>query len=61
MKNFQARNRLAVRKQELEELVQEMETRLVDSEERAEAVLQEKKKYQTTIQDLEEQSVSFGF
>jgi hypothetical protein len=56
----QARNRLAAKKQELEELMQEMETRLVEEEEQVVALAAEKKKLQTTINDLEEQYVDLG-
>jgi chaperonin cofactor prefoldin len=44
-----------MRKQELEEILHEMEQRLEDEEERIAAFGNEKKKLQTTIQDLEEQ------
>jgi seryl-tRNA synthetase len=57
----QARNRLAAKKQELEELMQEMETRLVEEEEQVVALAAEKKKLQTTINDLEEQYVDLDF
>jgi myosin protein heavy chain len=50
-----ARARLAMRKQELEEILHEMEQRLEDEEERIAGFSNEKKKLQTTIQDLEEQ------
>ena len=52
---LQSRARLAARKQELEEILQDMETRLEEEEERNTAVQTEKKKLQVTIQDLEEQ------
>ena len=53
----QARARLAVRKQELEEVMREMEQRLEEEEERTNVYNAEKKKLQTSIQDLEEQLV----
>ena len=54
---LQARARLAVRKQELEEVMREMEQRLEEEEERMNVYNAEKKKLQTGIQDLEEQLV----
>jgi len=53
--SFQARARLSVRKQELEEVMREMEQRLEEEEERINVYNAEKKKLQTNIQDLEEQ------
>jgi len=53
----QARARLAVRKEELEEVMREMEQRLEEEEERMNVYNVEKKKLQTSIQDLEEQLV----
>jgi len=54
--NFvKARIRLAVRKQELEEILHEMELRMEEEENRIAAFSNEKKKMQTTLQDLEEQ------
>lgn len=47
--------RLAARKQELEDILQELERRVEDEEERVQATLNEKKKLQGTVQDLEEQ------
>jgi len=52
---MQARARLAVRKQELEEGLREMEQRLEEEEERLNIYAADKKKLQTSIQDLEEQ------
>uniref|UniRef100_A0A3Q3J775 Myosin, heavy chain 14, non-muscle n=1 Tax=Monopterus albus TaxID=43700 RepID=A0A3Q3J775_MONAL len=49
------RARLANRKQELEEVLGELESRLVEEEERGVQLTNEKKKMQQTIQDLEEQ------
>lgn len=46
-----------MRKQELEEVMREMEQRLEEEEERTNIYNIEKKKLQTNIQDLEEQSV----
>jgi len=46
---------LAVRKQELEEVMREMEQRLEEEEERINVYNAEKKKLQTSLQDLEEQ------
>jgi len=48
---------LAVRKEELEEVMREMEQRLEEEEERMNVYNAEKKKLQTGIQDLEEQFV----
>ena len=50
-----ARVRLAVRKQELEEILHEMEMRMEEEEDRIAAFSNEKKKMQTTLQDFEEQ------
>ena len=55
--DYQARSRLQVRKQELEEVIQEMEARIEEEEDRATQVAAEKKKLQVVIQDLEEQWV----
>lgn len=49
------RVRLAARKQELEEILQDLETRIEEEEERSNALSAEKKKLQINIQDLEEQ------
>ncbi|XP_035019379.2 myosin-10 isoform X5 [Hippoglossus stenolepis] len=49
------RARLASRKQELEEVLGELETRLEEEEERGVQLTNEKKKMQQNIQDLEEQ------
>ncbi|XP_035990521.1 myosin-10 isoform X5 [Fundulus heteroclitus] len=49
------RERLACRKQELEDIVSQLETRLDEEEERSEQLANEKKKMQQNIQDLEEQ------
>ena len=51
----QSRARLAARKQELEEILADMEARLEDDEKVNVALVTEKKKLHTTIQDLEEQ------
>jgi len=48
---------LAVRKEELEEVMREMEQRLEEEEERMNVYNAEKKKLQMGIQDLEEQFV----
>ncbi len=52
---LQSRARLAARKQELEEILADMEVRLEDDEKVNASLVSEKKKLQTTIQDLEEQ------
>lgn len=52
---IQARARLTVRKQELEEVLRETEQRLEEEEERMNVLTNEKKKLQTAVQDLEEQ------
>lgn len=49
------RARLLARKQELEDILHDMETRLEEEEERGGGLTQEKKKLQLQIQDLEEQ------
>ncbi|CAN8002558.1 unnamed protein product [Ixodes hexagonus] len=49
------RMRLATRKQELEEILHDLEGRVEEEEERCQALMQDKKKLQVTIQDLEEQ------
>ncbi|KAF3839689.1 hypothetical protein F7725_018406 [Dissostichus mawsoni] len=49
------RARLASRKQELEEVLSEMETRLEEEEERGTQLTNEKKRMQQNVQDLEEQ------
>ena len=46
---------MAARKQELEDLITEMENRVEEEEERNQIILNEKKKMQATVQDLEEQ------
>uniref|UniRef100_A0A671WHM6 Myosin, heavy chain 11a, smooth muscle n=1 Tax=Sparus aurata TaxID=8175 RepID=A0A671WHM6_SPAAU len=48
------RVRLAAKKQELEEILHEMEARLDDEEERAQTLLVDKKKMQQQMQELEE-------
>jgi hypothetical protein len=54
--NFrQARVRLAQRKQELEDILHDLEQRMEEEEERINTVVNEKKKLQVTVQDLEEQ------
>lgn len=53
----QARTLLTTRKQELEEVLRDMEQRIEEEEERMTAVVAEKKKLQSTVQDLEEQYV----
>ena len=50
----EARNRLAAKKQELEDLVTDMEAKLNEEEEKVQKFLEEKKKLQAGIQDLEE-------
>ncbi|XP_046734841.1 myosin heavy chain, non-muscle isoform X1 [Diprion similis] len=49
------RARLAARKQELEEILHDLEARIEEEEERSTALTQEKKKLQLNISDLEEQ------
>nr|XP_061805148.1 myosin-10-like isoform X3 [Nerophis lumbriciformis] len=49
------RARLATKKQELEEILHDLESRLEEEEERAQGMVNEKKKMQSHIQDLEEQ------
>jgi len=46
---------LASRKEELEEILQEMEHRMEEEEERINNMTNEKKKLQVNVQDLEEQ------
>lgn len=46
---------MAERKRELEEILQDLEKRIEDEEDRINVALGEKKKLQTTVQDLEEQ------
>ena len=46
---------MAARKQELEEILADMEARLEDDEKVNNSLVVEKKKLHTTIQDLEEQ------
>ena len=50
-----------MRKEELEEVMREMEQRLEEEEERTNVYNAEKKKLQTSIQDLEEQLVLLIF
>lgn len=47
--------RLAQRKQELEDILHDLEQRMEEEEERINTVVNEKKKLQVTVQDLEEQ------
>jgi len=47
--------RLATRKEELEEILHEMEQRMEEEEERINNMTNEKKKLQVNVQDLEEQ------
>ncbi|KPJ08101.1 Myosin heavy chain, non-muscle [Papilio machaon] len=51
----ESRARAAARKQELEELLHDLEGRIEEEEERCNALQQEKKRLQLNIQDLEEQ------
>lgn len=51
----ESRIRLVARKQELEEMMAELESRIEEEEERANSMAIEKKKLQQNIQDLEEQ------
>lgn len=51
----ESRMRLAGRKQELEEMMQDLEARVEEEEERVNALNAEKKKFQLNVQDLEEQ------
>jgi len=53
----QARVRLVKRKEELEELLQDLEQRLDEGEVQITAAAAEKKKLLTNVQDLEEQCV----
>ena len=53
------RARVAARKQELEELLHDLESRIEEEEERNTVLTAEKKKFQLTVQDLEEQLVHF--
>lgn len=46
---------MATRKEELEEILHEMEQRMEEEEERINNMTNEKKKFQVTVQDLEEQ------
>jgi len=46
---------LATRKEELEEILHEMEQRMEEEEERINNMTNEKKKLQVSVQDLEEQ------
>lgn len=55
----QSRSLLSARKMELEEILRETEVRLQEEEERMNLLNAEKKKLQTTVQDLEEQFVHF--
>ena len=57
--NQQSRSLLSARKMELEEILRETEVRLQEEEERMNGLNAEKKKLQTTVQDLEEQFVYF--
>ena len=49
------RARLAAKKQELEEILHDLESRVEEEEERNQGMQGERKKMQTHIQDLEEQ------
>jgi len=49
------RARLALRKQELEEVLHDLEARIEEEEERVTVLSTEKKRLQVNIQDLEEQ------
>jgi len=55
--DLQARVRLVKRKEELEDLLQDMEQRLDDGEAQIATSTAEKKKLLTNVQDLEEQYV----
>ena len=46
---------MATRKEELEEILHEMEQRMEEEEERINNMTNEKKKLQVSVQDLEEQ------
>jgi len=48
-------NRLAARKQELEEILHDMEARIEEEEEKTLKMSEERKKLQLNIQDLEDQ------
>lgn len=52
---FQSRLRLVQKKEELEDILHDMELRMEEEEEKVAAMLDERKKYNQTIQDLEEQ------
>ncbi|KAK7484698.1 hypothetical protein BaRGS_00024106 [Batillaria attramentaria] len=51
----ESRSRLAKRKEELEEILHDMELRMEEEEERVITLAEEKKKLQQTVQDLEDQ------
>ena len=53
--SLKGRARIMARKEELEEILTHMEHRIDEEEERNNAIMAEKKKLQTVIQDLEEQ------
>lgn len=50
----EARNRLLAKKEELEDIITEFEAKLTEEEEKVLRFLDEKKKLQAGIQDLEE-------
>ena len=52
---------MEVRKQELEEVLHEMEQRLEEEDEKMNVMTADKKKLQTAIQDLEEQYEIISF
>ena len=52
---LQSRVRLLSRKDELEEILHDMESRMEEEEERIIGLAEEKRKMHQTIQDLEEQ------
>ena len=54
---WQARIRVSARKQELEEVLHDLELRIEEEEERNIQMMTERKKLHTNIQDLEEQYV----
>ena len=54
---MQARQRMVVRKEELEDVLHDIELRLEEEEEKVVAMMEDRKKYNQTIQDLEEQYV----
>ena len=52
---FQSRLRLNAKKDELEDILHEYENRIDEEEEKVAAMMDDRKKFNQTIQDLEEQ------